>query len=323
MLFVVSPAQASEPVTINNFIRAESDNYFKAYAEDGAFAKIYNIRQPTPIDQQKVIRMNRDTLYSFGIFDLTKPVTIHKPDTGDRFQSMQVINQDQYTTMVAYHPGKYTFTRDKVGTRYVLVLFRTFVDSSNPEDIKTVNALQDQIKFEQASSGKFEIPDWDQKELAKLRDAVNVLASTVSSTKGMFGSKKEVDPILHLLGTAYGWGGNPYDAAIYLNVVPKQNDGKTPYSVTVKDVPVDGFWSISVYNAEGFFQKNQYNSYSVNNRTAKRNADGSVTIHFGGNPSQPNFIPITKGWNYIVRLYRPRKEIIDGSWKFPEAQPAK
>jgi hypothetical protein len=34
-------------------------------------------------------------------------------------------------------------------------------------------------------------------------------------------------------------------------------------------------------------------------------------------------IPFTPGWNYTVRLYRPRKEILDGSWKFPEPQPAK
>jgi hypothetical protein len=31
------------------------------------------------------------------------------------------------------------------------------------------------------------------------------------------------------------------------------------------------------------------------------------TPHFGGDPQQPNFLPIVPGWNYIVRLYRPRK----------------
>jgi hypothetical protein len=29
------------------------------------------------------------------------------------------------------------------------------------------------------------------------------------------------------------------------------------------------------------------------------------------------------GWNYVVRMYRPQKEILDGTWKFPEAQPVK
>jgi hypothetical protein len=34
-------------------------------------------------------------------------------------------------------------------------------------------------------------------------------------------------------------------------------------------------------------------------------------------------LPITPGWNYIVRLYRPRKEVLDGSWTFPEGQPVR
>jgi hypothetical protein len=138
----------------------------------------------------------------------------------------------------------------------------------------------------------------------------------------MFGSQDQVDPVQHLLGTAAGWGGNPLSAAYYSGIVPDQNDGSTVYRLTVKDVPVDGFWSISVYNKDGFFEKNPRNIYSVNNVTARRVADGSVMVQFGGNEDQnSNCLPITPGWNYLVRLYRPRREILDGTWKFPEAQP--
>jgi len=87
-------------------------------------------------------------------------------------------------------------------------------------------------------------------------------------------------------------------------------------------VPVDGFWSITVYNAKGFFEKNAYDAYSVNNITAKKNMDGGVTIQFGGCDGKiANCLPITDGWNYTVRLYRPREDVLDGKWKFPEAQP--
>jgi hypothetical protein len=87
-------------------------------------------------------------------------------------------------------------------------------------------------------------------------------------------------------------------------------------------VPVDGFWSISVYDEKGFFAANSENAYSLNNVTAKKNADGSVDIQFGGkNDGKTNHLPIVKGWNYLVRLYRPHAEILDGKWKFPEAQP--
>ena len=317
-------AEGTVPVTWDTFVRAESDKYFKIYVDQGGFGKFFHIRKPTPIDQQKVIRMNRDTMYSFGVFDLTTAVTITKPDTGGRFQSMMVINQDEYVPIpVAYKPGEYTLTQDKVGTRYVMVGFRTFANVSDPDDIKKVVTIQDQIEVEQASVGKFEIPNWDQQSQDRLRDALNVLAGTLTDASKCFGTKEQVDPIAHLIGAAYGWGGNPAKDATYLNVVPEKNDGKTPYTLTVQDVPVDGFWSISLYNRKGFFVENQYNAYSINNITGKKARDGSITIHFGGDPKQPNYLPIMDGWNYIVRLYRPHEEILNGTWTFPALKPVK
>ena len=265
--------------------------------------------------------MNRDTIYSIGVFDLTEPVTIVKPDSGGRFQSMMTINQDHLMLPVEHESGEFSFTKEIIGTRYVIVLFRTFVDANNPADIRAANALQDKIAVRQKNKGKFEIPDWDEVSLKKVRDAVNVLASTRTGAKGMFGDKAKLNPISHLLGTAFGWGGNPGEAAVYDNVVPAKNDGKTPYSVTVKDVPVDGFWSITVYNKDGFMEKNDQNVYSYNNVTAKKNPNGSITINFGGAPGAINNLPITPGWSYIVRMYRPKQEIINESWSFPKAQP--
>lgn len=99
------------------------------------------------------------------------------------------------------------------------------------------------------------------------------------------------------------------------------NDGATPHSLTVGAVPVDGFWSITVYNKDGYFEAPE-SAISVNNVTAKKNKDGSVTVHFGGDPKAPNYLRIMPGWNYTVRLYRPRAEILNGGWIFPDAVPA-
>jgi hypothetical protein len=135
--------------------------------------------------------------------------------------------------------------------------------------------------------------------------------------------KEELDPVYWTLGAAYGWGALPEKYAAYQNFVPEKNDGKTPYTVTVKDVPVDAFWSVTLYDDKGWMPINVYNAYSFNNVTAKKNKDGSITIHFGGDPMADNFLPIVPGWNYIVRLYRPRQEILDGSWTFPAPEPVK
>jgi hypothetical protein len=313
-------------VTVDNFRRAETDNYFARFVKEGGFGRFKHERELADIDRQTVIRLNRDTLYSFGVFDLDAgPVTITLPDPSKRYMAVQVIDEDQYAPDVFYAPGTHTLTKDKVGTRYVCLAIRTFVNPGDAADVKAVHALQDAIKVEQKSAGKFEAPDWDQASLEKVREALLALAAAnggIDSTR-MFGRRGDVDPVQHLIGTAAGWGGNPPHAALYAGAEPKENDGKTVYRLTVKDVPVDGFWSVSVYNKDGYFQKNAQNAYTVNNVTAKPNADGSVTIQFGGDSSAPNCIPIMPGWNYVVRMYRPRKEILDGAWKFPEAQPVK
>jgi hypothetical protein len=106
--------------------------------------------------------------------------------------------------------------------------------------------------------------------------------------------------------------------------VPKTNDGKTVHRLTVKDVPVDAFWSVSVYNAEGYFERNELNAYALNSLTATKSSDGSVTIQFGGCDGKvTNCLPVPPGWNYMVRLYRPQATILKGTWRFPEAQPVK
>lgn len=312
------------PVTPDNFIRAESDLYFGNVAKDHGFGKFSHNRDLTPIDKQLVIRQNRDTLYSGAVFDLDAgPVTITLPDAGGRFMSLQVISEDHFTSDVIYKPGTYTFSRDKIGTRYVIFAIRTLVDPNKPGDIEQVRALQDGVKAQQAKSGRFEIPNWDSASRDKVRGALIVLGSTLPDTKNMFGTKEQVTPVRHLIGSALAWGGNPESEALYLNVTPGRNDGKTVYKLSVKDVPVDGFWSISVYNAKGYFEANLQNAYSLNNLTATKGADGAVTVQFGGCDGKvANCLPITPGWNYIVRLYRPRAEILDGKWAFPMAQPA-
>lgn len=149
-----------------------------------------------------------------------------------------------------------------------------------------------------------------------------VLGETIPDWGHAAGRRNEVDAVRHLIVTATGWGLNPDKDAIYLNVTPSRNDGATVYRLNVKDVPVDGFWSISLYDAEGYFVKNAFDAYTLNNITAKKSADGSVAVQFGDCDGKiVNCLPIMRGWNYMVRLYRPRAEVLNGTWRFPQTQP--
>ena len=314
---------ASEAVNVLNYVRAESDMQFKGYAEKaGGVGKLLNLREVYPVKNQTTIRGNRDTLYSFGVYDLTSPVTIIKPASPDRFQSLLVVDQDMYNPVLKNGAGEVKLTIGNVGTRYAMVLLRTFADPNDPEDMKKAHALQDAIQIQQASPGTLDLPDWDAESLVATRKTINMLAANLDGVPFGFGPRGMVDPTQHLIAAAFGWGGNPERGAMYFNVTPEENDGKTAYTLTMpKDVPVQAFWSVSVYNKDGFFEPNNLNAYSYNSVTAKKSADGTTTIHFGGDAMAANYLPITDGWNYVVRAYLPGWQMIEGNWAPPKPQP--
>ena len=82
-------------VTADTYVRAETDYQVKTYVEGmGCFGKFIHSRKPYDVNNQTTVRANRDTLYSFGVFDLTSPVTITLPDPKGRYQSLMVVSQD-------------------------------------------------------------------------------------------------------------------------------------------------------------------------------------------------------------------------------------
>ena len=321
------PALASaEDITIQNLMRAESDTMFRLTMQTNktGVGEIAHERQVVSADApQPIIRPNQDTLYSAAIIDLSEPVTVTLPEGDGRFQSVLIISQDHYNFAYA-EPGAYELTEDEVGTRFAMLLFRTFVDAGDPDDAARAHAVQDGIVIDGGGEGPFVAPDWDLENLAAARKAVSDLAAAVGlDASRSFGRRGEVDPLDHLVGMA-GWAGQPATTAEAFVDAVEMNDGKTPHVVTVRDVPVDAFWSITVYDADGFLAPNDLKRNSYNNTSAMPNDDGSYTIHFGGcEDGRINCIPITQGWNYTVRLYQPREEILNGSWTFPAFEPFK
>lgn len=305
----------AEPVNFENFARAETDRMMAALVQQaGGVNRWHHVRTPTPLDQQTIIRMNRDTLYSLAIVDLTADATLTLPDAEGRYLSAMVINRDHYANAVLHRPGEHRLTRDELGTDFVTVGVRILVDPNDPADVAAVNRLQDELGVEAPAARAFVSPEYDQETLASTRDALQQLGQGLQRYDRAFGRREDVDPVRHLVGTAVGWAGLPETEAFYLNVEPNLPVGE--YSLTVGDVPVDGFWSISLYDRDGFFPQGR-GRVSINDITSERNDDGTVTVHFGGEENRPNRLPTVDGWNYTVRLYRPRQQVLDGSWRFP------
>jgi hypothetical protein len=83
------------PVTADNFKRAETDMYLATFVKRGAFGKFFHFCELAL--EGTGVRPNRDTLYSEAVFDLDAgAVTVTLPDTGKRFMSLMVINEDHY-----------------------------------------------------------------------------------------------------------------------------------------------------------------------------------------------------------------------------------
>lgn len=307
------------PVNVLNFKRAETDLMFARLAADVGLGSWNHTYELKPLDDQPIIRQNRDTLYSSAIVDVREDVTVTLPDTGDRYISVWVISQDHYGPVILSTPGDHVLTRDLIGTDYAALIVRILVDPNSSDDLMSVNRLQDALAITGGGTGAFPLAEYDEPSQSETRDSLLTLARGVSKYDHSFGSKEEVDPVMHLLGTASGWGGLPEYEATYISV--DENMPVAEYALHLKDVPVDAFWSVSLYNAAGYFEENALGVNSINSLTAIPDADGGVTVRFGVQlDGVANALPIMPGWNYVLRLYRPRPSVLDGSWAAPRPE---
>ena len=310
-----------ELVNVDNFARAETARMFDGIlAQSGGVNRWNHMRAPVPLDRQAVIRMNRDTLYSSAIVDISDSPRLTIPEMGDRYVSVEIVNEDHYANEILHEPGEYELTTDVHDTRYVQLAVRSFVDPQDPDDVAAVNAFQDGLALEAASATPYTHPDYDTDSLDATRDALLKLAEGLRDARGLFGARDEVDPVRHLIGTAFGWGGLPEHEAFY--VVESAPRPAGHHRISFRDVPVDAFWSISIYNREGFFEANPYDSYSLNGVTTEPDEDGTVTIDLDTEDrGYANHLHIMDGWNYALRFYRPRAAVLDGTWTPPAPEP--
>jgi len=188
-------------------------------SDAGGINRFEHNRAPASVDKQTVIRMNRDTLYSFAVVDVSAGATLTLPDAGGRYLSVMAVmavNEDHYINRAFHDAGRYDLTAKDLGSPYVVLAARTLVDPRDPADLAKVAAVQDQILLEAAANRPFVPPDYDTESLDRTRKALLTLASDMTSFESSFGRKEDVDPVHHLISTAAGWGGLPDTEATYV-----------------------------------------------------------------------------------------------------------
>ena len=277
---------------------------------------MHNKKGADPKDRT-IMRINFDTLYSFAVVDLKKDLTLTMPATHGRYQTAWIISEEHYNPGAFDTPGAHKITQEWVGTRYAVIVMRTQVNTQDPTDLAKANSLQEKLQLTQKDRGSY-VPShkWDMDEVLKMRAKYMKIGATLS-TDEMFGKKGEISLRNHNAGTAFGWGGFTPQQAVYPQYFPKSTEHQT---LTLKDVPVRAFWSITVYDEEGYPRTD---TYDINSAFAEAEEDGSVIINFGGDKDTKNFMEIFPGWNFTLRMYQPTEAYFNRQWIKPELKTAK
>lgn len=315
------PLERMQLVTPETYIRAESDRQFGDIVKmAGGVNRFYHFRKVTPLNEQNIVRMNRDTLYSMGVVDTSKGATITVPELPeDRYASVYLVDNDHYCPFVIYESGTHKLPMD---TKYLGVGVRIQVfHPEDPDELALVNKLQDQFIIKANSTDPLPKFKWDLQSLKDLTEQYEKDSAQYSSWKGMMGPRGQVNEETRHIAAAAAWGLFPEWDATYLNY-SGGHDPEVCHKATYQVPENKAFWSITVYGNDGYMKSD---NNIVNSSNVRLNADGTFTVYFGSKEAcgdMPNRLDVSEGWNFLMRVYRPGPSVLNGNYVLPGAEPA-
>lgn len=325
----VKPTQTDKGVviTLKNFIHADSVRaYLKEIAFTGGVNKIRHLREVANTDNQDVIRMNRDTLYSRIILDVKEGATVTLP----KYKGLQIAalldeNHQQIKELNGH--GTMKITKDMLSTgQWAYIIIRTgFIPGlSKKEKMKQAHHAQDGIKFTAGSHDPY-VPSvkYDFATMGAVKyDILKNFALhkpenfSVGDGAGLIGQRNaETANVV----VAIGWGFLPKSQASYSSFTGyKEREVLTIKSPKLKK---RGFFSYTVYDANGWIATQDY---AINSDDMIKNKDGTytVTLLASGEPvkkTDKNVVRTPRGkyWTAVLRSYDPvdpeaNQKLIDG-----------
>lgn len=320
-------AEAGEVITQENFIHADSVRaYLKEIAFTGSVNKMRHLRDVADTDNQDVIRMNKDTLYSRIILDVKLGATVSLPDY-DGLQIAALLDEDHQQIATLNGKGTMKITKDMLSSgQHAYIIIRTgFVaDIPRAEQMKQAHLAQDGISFTANSndpyvpSVKYDYTTMDAVKYGILKDfALNKPENfSVGDGAGLIGERDEATAKVVV---AIGWGFLPKDEASYSSFTGyREREVLTIKSPELKDT---GFFSYTMYDSNGWIATDDY---AINSDDMKQNKDGTYTVTFlaSGEPVQKGDLNIVrtprgKYWTGVLRSYNPvhpeaNQKLIDG-----------
>ena len=213
----------------------------------------------------------------------------------------------------------------------------------NPPNYADKPIVERMAKIGVASGSEFKLSQFTPEERTNMRNIpqttrMSLLSQTnkieivnnwsIIKDTGRYGT----DYLFRAFVAFFGIGANLPEDAIYLNI-DKLNgtslSGSENYTLKFdlgKTPPVNAFWSLTLYNQEGYFTENELRRYAIGDRSGLvPNDDGSVTIYIQNNrPSEDkvsNWLPAPPDvFNLTFRAYHPKEELLNGTWRIPSIE---
>lgn len=300
-LFSASVFAAPTIVTEDNFAQAYTNMRLGAVVEKaGGINTFFEMPVPSSVpEEQFVVRMNRDTLYSVSVIDMSNDdVYVTVPET-DQYVSLQVVDENHETQPMIYGSGRHKISAK---TDHAFVIVRALEDDARRN-----------LKIETGSEKPFEVKEWDMASFKATDKAGNIDFSDGYDQSKAFGNKESGQTdYMNYVGAAGGWGGAMVEDNIYQT--SQYFDANACYETTFKDPKAGSFWSATVYNADGLMFNDKANISSE--MAPVMNSDGTYTLRFGCE-GQPNNIPTMEGnktgkFNVLMRHYNPSEPVSKG-----------
>lgn len=200
-----------------NFTIAETDRYMSDHSKEYAVNTFRHSREMSSIDNQFVVRENRDVMYSHAVVDISKGATLINPKW-DVFSVIQVIDENQYTIASIYPGEQQTFTPDDVALgNHLFLNMRTSVRTLDEAGYAEAHKHQDSVVIDAASAAAYQAKGFDTFSLDATRTRLKARMAEADKPEYYFGNKDDVDPTQFLIASAVGIFGLPIGDAAYLN----------------------------------------------------------------------------------------------------------